>query len=128
MMNRLKGIFVAGTLTGLVLITILALGFGKVRAKPVENTADTLAVPGNSLTTTSDSEIKQQLQGWQTYSAELEQTVRIMQEREAQYQQQLDSANQIIIQLQNEISRSKSARFNDFFEEDESHEFREIDD
>ncbi len=128
MMNRLKGILVAGTLTGLVLITILALGFDKVRAKPVENTAVTLARPGNSSPATSDTEIKQELQAWQTYSAELEQTVRILQEREAQYQQQLDSANQIIVQLQNELNRTKSARFSDFFGEDESHEFGEIDD
>ncbi len=31
-MNRTRGILVAGTLTGLVIITLLALGFGNLRA------------------------------------------------------------------------------------------------
>ena len=38
-MSRTKGILAAGTLTGLVLITILALGFGRLQAQPSRTAA-----------------------------------------------------------------------------------------
>ena len=113
-MNRTKGILAAGTLTGLVLITLLALGFGNLRATGDSATA----VPPTTIsTTTSDLPLpetgsltnEEALQAWQEYSAQLEQTVRTMQEREAAYQTQLDAANQTILQLQNDINSANSA-------------------
>jgi len=126
-MSRLKGILVAGTLTGLVLVTALALGFGRVRAMPAEGTA--LAQTGDGITSpvTNDLEIGQQLQAWQAYSVKLEQTIQIMQARETQYQLQIDLANQTILQLQDEINRINSARLSPFLEERHSHEFGEFD-
>jgi len=113
-MNRTKGILAAGTLTGLVLITLLALGFGNLRATGDSATA----VPTTAIsTTTTDLPLpetgsltnEEALQAWQEYSAQLEQTVRTMQEREAAYQTQLDAANQTILQLQNDINSANSA-------------------
>ena len=127
-MNRTKGIIVAATLTGLLLITILALGFGKVATKSAESAAST---PNATELTSSDAtneQLRQELNSWQEYSKQLEQTVRIMQGREAQYQQQLESANQVIVQLQDQINRGNTIRPRSFFEENESHEFGEFDD
>ena len=121
-MDRTKGILAAGTFTGLVLITTLVLGFGNLRARPVEDAAGPLPA-GELLPPPTDGVgIEQALQEWQTYSAELEQTVRTMQDREAAYQQQLDAANQTIVQLQNEINRANSVPLTSFSEEHESDE------
>lgn len=109
-MNRTKGIIAAGTLTGLVLITLLALGFGNLRAAGGGATAVTnpatveLPTPNTAVQTNDEA-----LQAWQEYSAQLEQTVRTMQERETAYQTQLDTANQTILQLQNDINSANSA-------------------
>ncbi len=109
-MNRTKGIIAAGTLTGLVLITLLALGFGNLRAAGGSDTAvpnaptAELPTPDTSVQTNDEA-----LQAWQEYSAQLEQTVRTMQEREATYQTQLDAANQTILQLQNDINSANAS-------------------
>ncbi len=111
-MNRTKGILAAGTLTGLVLMTLLALGFSNIGAKsgdeetavteptsapvvieqPVDNSADEAAV-----------------QAWQDYAAQLETTVNTMQSRENEYQAQLEGANQTIIQLQDQVNSANAA-------------------
>lgn len=121
-MDRTKGILAAGTFTGLVLITTLVLGFGNLRAKSVEDAAVTLTAAEITPPPTDGIEIEQALQEWQTYSADLEQTVHTMQERETAYQQQLDAANQTIMQLQNEINRANNAPVTSFSEEHESRE------
>jgi hypothetical protein len=121
-MERTKSILVAGTFTGLVLVAALVLGFGNFRAKAVEDTAAPIPAEEISPPPTDGLEIEQALQEWQTYSAELEQTVRTMQDRETAYQQQLDVANQTIVQLQNEINRANNASVASFSEEDESRE------
>lgn len=113
-MNRTKGILAAGTLTGLVVITLLALGFGNLGAsggqgetntavsepapviieqqQPVDNSADEAAV-----------------QAWQEYTTQLENTVQTMQSRENEYQAQLDAANQTIINLQDQMNTANAA-------------------
>lgn len=144
-MDRTKGILAAGTFTGLILITTLVLGFGNLRARSVEDAAVPLKAANIIPPPTDGIELEQALQEWQTYSAELEQTVRTMQDRETAYQQQLDAANQTILQLQNEINRANNASVTSFSEEHESgedesrehesiehesheHEFEEFDD
>jgi septal ring factor EnvC (AmiA/AmiB activator) len=127
-MNRTKGIIIAGTLTGLLLITILALGLGKVGAKSPESALPTTNAPEVTASDATNEQLRQELKAWQEYSQQLEQTVRIMQGREAQYQQQLESANQVIVQLQDQINRGNTIRPRSFFEENESHEFGEFDD
>ena len=139
-MDRTKGILAAGTFTGLILITTLVLGFGNLRARSVEDAVDPLPAAELLPPPTDGVGIEQTIQEWQTYSAELEQTVRTMQDREKAYQQQLDAANQTILQLQNEINPVNNVSVASFSEEDESrehesferesreHEFEEFDD
>ncbi len=103
-MNRTKGILAAGTLTGLVLITLLALGFSNLGA-----TADnTTAVSQQPQIVTTDTAAQDAVQAWQDYSAELEQTVRTLQERENAYQSQIDTANQNIVNLQGQVNSAGS--------------------
>lgn len=108
-MNRKKGILAAGTFTGLVLITLLALGFGNLQAKSVADTAVAPAAAEVVLPETNGMTNEQALQAWQDYSAQLENTVQTMQERDATYQQQLEAANQTILQLQDQINSANSA-------------------
>lgn len=124
-MDRTQGILIAGTFTGLVLIAVLVLGFSNFRAKSVEDAAIPLSLAEISPPATDGIEIEQALQEWQAYSAELEQTVRTMQDRETAYQQQLDAANQTILQLQNEINGANNASTL-FSEEDESREHESL--
>ena len=111
-MNRKKGIFAAGTLTGLVLITILGLGFGNLGALASGGSSDTAVqqeIPQQPQVDTTDPAAAEAVQAWQDYSSELEQTVRVMQEREAAYQSQLDQANNTIVNLQDQVNTSNSA-------------------
>ena len=117
-MNRTKGILTAATLTGLVLITILALGFGSLEEW---SSGDGAAAPAAEagLPSANDLTNEETLQAWQEYSAQLEDTVRVLQDRDAAYQQQLDTANQIILQLQDQINNNTVPSS---FEEHEEHE------
>ena len=134
-MNRKKGILAAGTLTGLVLITILGLGFGNLGAIASggsEDTAVQQVIPQEPQITTTDPAAAEAVQAWQDYSSELEQTVRVMQEREAAYQSQLEQANGTIVNLQDQINTSNSAissgvthSEHEEHEEHESHEEHE---
>lgn len=137
-MDRKKGILAAGTLTGLVLITLLALGFGNLQAKSAEDTAVAPATAEVTLPETNGMAAEDALQAWQDYSTELEQTVRTMQDRDAAYQQQLDAANQTILQLQDQINSVNSApayygdddddRYEHEEHEHEEHEHEDYDD
>lgn len=128
-MNRTRGILAAGTLTGLVIITLLALGFGNLRAAGGGETAVSAPNTATIELPTPDTAIQgneEALQAWQQYSAELEQTVRTMQEREAAYQTQLDAANQTILQLQNDINSANSAPVH--YDDDDRYEHEEHED
>jgi preprotein translocase subunit SecF len=111
-MNRTKGILAAGTLTGLVIITLLGLGFSDVGAAKdsVGGTAvPQEVIPQEPQITTTDPTAQEAVQAWQAYSAELEQTVRVLQERENAYQSQMDAANQTIVNLQDQVNSANSA-------------------
>jgi peptidoglycan hydrolase CwlO-like protein len=127
-MNRTKGILIAASLTGLVLVTVLALGLGRAVANSNDAAAVPPSGPESSTTGTSQNDLQQQIEAWQQYSQKLEQTVRIMQERETQYQQQLTSANQTIVQLQNELNSRNSLQPRFFFGEREGNESGAFDD
>ncbi|MCB8945662.1 MAG: hypothetical protein H6658_18080 [Ardenticatenaceae bacterium] len=124
-MTRTKAILAAGTFTGLVLITILALGFGRLQAGAAGETAVTPAALEVQMPQTDGATNEEALKAWQEYSAELEQTVQTMQERDAAYQQQLDVANQTILQLQDQINSANSAPVSDDRWEHEEHEHEE---
>jgi hypothetical protein len=122
-MNRTKSIIAAGTFTGLILITILALGFGRLQA----NSEGTIVVPDTveiAPPATDNMELEQALQEWQDYSVELEQTIQTLQERDIAYQQQLEAANETIIHLEGQVNGANSS----YYEEDESHEHEEHED
>jgi small-conductance mechanosensitive channel len=106
-MSRAKGILAAGTFTGLILITMLALGFGGSQA---QSFADAPAVQTAEVasSTTSGSSSEETLRAWQEYSAQLEQTVQILQQRDMAYRQQLEASNQTILQLQNQINSGRA--------------------
>ena len=109
-MTRTKGILAAGTLTGLILITLLGLGFGNLgAASGSSDTAVPQELPQQPQINTTDPAAEEAIKAWQEYSAELEQTVRVLQDREAAYQTQLDAANQTIINLQDQINSTNSA-------------------
>jgi hypothetical protein len=125
MMNRTKGLLAAGTLTGLVLITLLGLGWGNLgAASGSSDTAVPQTVPQEPQLTTTDPAAEEAVQAWQEYSAELEQTVRVMQDRETAYQTQLDAANQTIVNLQDQINSSNSAASSGGYYEDDDDDDR----
>ena len=134
-MNRKKGILAAGTLTGLVLITILGLGFGNLGAiasgSNDSNTAVQQVLPQEPQINTTDPAAEEAVQAWQDYSTELEQTVRVMQEREATYQSQLEQANGTIVNLQDQINSANSAASSGggaYYDDDDGYEEHDDDD
>lgn len=125
-MNRTKGILAAGTLTGLVLVTLLGLGLGNLGAfsGSGSDTAVPQTIPQEPQLTTTDPAAEEAVQAWQEYSTELEQTVRVMQDREAAYQTQLDAANQTIVNLQDQINSSNNAASSGAYYEDDDDDDR----
>ncbi len=127
-MNRTKGILAAGTLTGLVIITLLGLGFGNLSALTGNSSSATadpqVVVPEEPQVNTTDPAAEEAVKAWQDYSAELEQTVRTMQERESAYQSQIDAANNTIVNLQDQINSTNSAASNGgaYYDDDEHEE------
>lgn len=96
-MDRMKAIFVAGGLTGLVLITVLVLGLrGSV---PTSEAASVEAAPVEVM---GASDGAAQVQALLEQNRQLRDAVQTMQAREAQYQQQLEAANQTIQALQSQ--------------------------
>ena len=124
-MNRKKGILAAGSLTGLVIITLLSLGFRSLGAANNGNeTAVQQEIPQQPQIDTTDPAAQEAVNAWQDYSAELEQTVRVMQERENNYQSQIDAANQTIVNLQDQINSSNSAASSGAYYEDDDDDDR----
>ncbi len=109
-MNRTKGILAAGTLTGLVVVTLLALGFSNIGAKSGdEETGVTEPTPVVVQQPVDNSADEAAVQAWQDYTAQLENTVNTMQSRENEYQAQLEAANQTIIGLQDQVNSVNAA-------------------
>ena len=118
-MNRLKGMIAAGTLTGLILITVIVLSMrnANAAAEPAFSAVTiTQDQPDTSLTGA------EAVQAWQTYSTELENTIRIMQDREAQYQAELEAANATILELQDQLNSANQRTSYREHEEHEEHE------
>jgi hypothetical protein len=110
-MNRTKGILAAGSLTGLVLMTMLALGFSGLGAW---GTGEEETAVSDPITTViqepqMDQNAGETVRAWQKYGRDLETTLQTMQEREAQYQAQIEAANQTILQLQDQVNSANAA-------------------
>lgn len=147
-MNRMKGILAAGTLTGLLLVTGLAFGFGKSDKEVVSETAVPQEIPetivnpivipeepvenvwvktgANTETAVSGNADEQSI-----YTQQLESALQTMQAREAEYRTQIDTANQTILQLQDrvnsQITASASSNYTEY-EDDEYGEYEDNDD
>ncbi len=121
-MTRYKGIIIAGTFSGFVIITLLALGFGSLRAGADSGASISPEESQLPLPETTDLTAEEALQAWQQYSAELEQTVRTMQGRENTYQSQIDAANQTILSLQDQVNTTNAGSNGFFFNDDDNDE------
>ncbi len=128
-MNRYKGIIAAGTFLGMIIITLLALGLGNLGAAADSGAAVPQEEIQPPLPQTTNMTTDEALQAWQQYSTDLEQTIRTMQDRENTYQSQIDTANQAILQLQDQLDSSNSGAGaysdDDDREEHEEHEEHE---
>jgi ribosomal protein L12E/L44/L45/RPP1/RPP2 len=110
-MNRTKGILAAGSLTGLVIITMLALGFSNIGAWGTGE-AETAVIEPTPIVIQEpqpEQDASETVRAWQKYGRELESTVQTMQQRETQYQTQIDAANQTILQLQDQVNSANAA-------------------
>ena len=110
-MNRTKGILAAGSLTGLVIITMLALGFSSIGASwgGEKETAVIEPTPIVIQEPQPEQDASKAVRAWQKYGRELESTVQTMQQREAQYQAEIEAANQTILQLQDQVNGANAA-------------------
>lgn len=120
-MNRIKGIIAAGTLTGLILITAIVLGFGQVDAN-----GGTAVLPANTAQVEPAGNLDgaEAVQAWQDYSSQLENTVSVLQQRETTYQTQLETANSTIRQLEQQVNGANQTQAQRY-EEHEDHEHEE---
>ncbi|MCZ7669190.1 MAG: hypothetical protein M5U34_19365 [Chloroflexi bacterium] len=132
-MNRTKGILAAGSLTGLVLLTMLALGFNRIGAGG-EGAGETAVSEPTTLIIQEpplEPDASQAVQAWQTYGRDLETAVQTMQGREAQYQAEIEAANQTILQLQEQVNAANgalSASTSTYYEDDDDHDGDDHDD
>lgn len=115
--NRLTNILIAGTLTVLVLTIFLAFRGGTETA--VADTADSAKtitpVLSESVGNNADvTALQAQIDALQTQNQELLSTLSIMQEREATYQAQIESANETIQQLSAQANTVASGSGNEF--------------
>ncbi len=126
-MNRSRGILIAGLFTGVALIAVLLLGLGSARASSAGSVPDSPTSSGLVPPATDNMGSDQAAAAWQAYSAELEQTVRLLQEREAAYVEQINLANQTIMELQDQFNQSSGMQLTDEheWEEHERHEHEE---
>ena len=117
-MNRIKGILAAGTLTGLVLITILALGWDSVGGAAANTPVEPAAIVQPMATDAG---------ALQAQNVQLQNVLQTMQAREAQYQAQIEAANQTITQLESQpVAQSANSRAS--FSGEREHEGFEHDD
>ena len=124
-MNRLKGMIAAGTLTGLILITVVVLSIRNANAAAEPASAPVLITQDQPDASLNGEEA---VQAWQTYSAELENTIRVMQDREGQYQTELEAANTTILDLQDQLNNANQTSSYREHEEHEEHEDNEDND
>lgn len=124
-MQRHKGIILTGALSGLVIISLLMAALGNIAAVNDQSTVVPQEVPQEvqQIEQTTNLNNDEALQAWQQYSAELEQAVMIMQNRENTFQTQIQMANQTILQLQEQLNAANRSSVNTLgFTDDEGFE------
>ncbi len=111
-MDRIKGILAAGTLTGIILITVLVLGFGNLQALNSSASSPTVLVNPAAMAdgvVATGQNTNQDVQALEAYARQLEGALQTMQSREAAYQTQINAANQTVLQLQDQINNQNTA-------------------
>ncbi|MEZ4864376.1 MAG: hypothetical protein R3C14_23890 [Caldilineaceae bacterium] len=114
-LNRMKHILGFGTLVGLILATFLVLSLRDANRLAAQDLTATTPPITQVTTSTNNSSsanqraLEQQISELQAQNQQLRADLQTMQDREAQYQQQLVQAVQIIQQLQRQ-SRSSGFR------------------
>jgi len=109
--NRLYGILAAGVLTGLVLAVIVAFSWGqRNEIEAAESTPATITLPAED---PPDS-----VEGLQAENEQLRAALDVLREREETYRAQLETANQTILQLQ----QDSGARYQEYEDDDEYEE------
>lgn len=103
--KRLTNILIAGTLTALVLAVFLAFRGEGTAVAAADTGTDTPVVAAAS--STDMTALQAQVETLQAQNEQLRATVTTLQEREAQYQQQIESANETI----NELSAQANGAF-----------------
>jgi hypothetical protein len=108
-MQRKEAMIGAGTLTGLLIFTVAALGLGPSVLAPDAQAAQAVTTPVVAMpvvaTQSAPTPAAGALQAPEVQrvieqNEQLRQTVQLMQEREAAYRAQLEAANQAIVSLQ----------------------------
>ena len=113
-MNRIKGILAAGTLTGLILATMVAFGFQRPSTSTVEETAVAPEIIINPIVMPEEQPVNEtnqmEVQELESYTQQLETALQTMQERESAFQAQINQANQTIIALQDQVNAQIDAQ------------------
>ena len=104
-MQRKEAMIAAGTLTGLLIFTVAALGLGPSALSSDAQAATQVATPAVATTQFAPTPAAGAVQAPEVQrvveqNEQLRQTVQLMQEREAAYRAQLEAANQAILSLQ----------------------------
>jgi hypothetical protein len=98
MMERRTTFFVVGSVAALVLVTLVALGFGSGNQRAAAQTAGTIG----AMTLVADSSGGVSLEQIQAENARLRTLLTTMQARETTYRQQVDAANQALLSQQSD--------------------------
>lgn len=117
--NRLYHLLAAGSLTVLLLLTFLLFQnnrFWGVADAATTTVTETLALPASgavvngAVTSAAQTDATQTLEALQAQNQQLLQAVQVMQEREQQYQTQLNNASQALQTIQEQNSTSLFSR------------------
>lgn len=124
-MNRMHALLVAGGLTGLMLATMLALGFGGDRSAAALDrlsAASTAEPTPPAITSTLSAETPADVDALQEQNRQLREAVRLMQTREAEYLRQIEAANQALGQTQGDAAMGPEGEYDDDRDEYDDHD------
>lgn len=124
-MNRMHALLMAGGLTGLMLATMLALGFGGDRSAAALgrlSAASTAEPTPPAITSTLPAETPADVDALQEQNRQLREAVRLMQTREAEYLRQIEAANQALGQTQGDAAMEPEGEYDDDRDEYDDHD------
>lgn len=118
--TRLTNLLLAGTLTALVLAVFLTFGGAGTETAVADapETSAPVAVVEETTPIISEADraaLQEQIQALQAQNQELRNALALMQERETQYQAQIETANQTITELQAQAKTVAGGFFGDRF-------------